>query len=181
MKKLFFIMLCLFAVSAIFAQVNKVEINFVYSIQKGFASNQFAVWIEDAQGKYIKTLYATKFTANGGWKRREHSLPLWVKQSSLAEMSKAQIDAITAPTPKAGKLDFTWDYTDSAGRKVADGEYKIFIEATLRNENHVIYTASINSAANNQQTAGNTIALEPQYFGSNTDDRGMISRVTVKY
>ena len=157
------------------AQSKNVEINFTYTKQSGFSSNQFAVWIEDARGNYIKTLYATRFTAAGGWQKRELSLPLWVKQSNLAAMNKAQIDALTGPTPKNGNLRYVWDGTDSAGRPVSAGEYRVILEATLRNENCVVYTAVIKLGEHG------TVTPQARYSGSSAAERGMIGQVTVSY
>jgi hypothetical protein len=155
--------------------VGKAEVGFVYNKQGGFASNQFAVWIEDARGGYVKTLYATKFTATGGWKKRELSVPLWVKQSGLSGMNKSQIDALTGPTPRAGTLRYVWDGTNQAGLAAAAGVYRVFVEATLRNENRVLYTADI--------TLGESGAVTPQprYFGNGAAERGMIGQVTVTF
>ena len=153
----------------------KVEVSFTYTKQSGSGSNQFAVWIEDAQGRFIKTLYATRFTAAGGWQRRPLSIAQWVKRSNLAGMNKTQVDAITGPTPQSGNLRYVWDGTDSAGRAVSAGEYRVLVEATLRNENHVIYTAAVKLGEKGQTTA------QAQYFGSDTAERGMIGPVTVTY
>ena len=184
MKKSLLVLLLAGAVLVLFVQINaftqassagafKVEVSFTYTKQSGTASNQFAVWIEDAQGHYIKTLYATRFTAAGGWQRRPFSLPQWVKQSNIAGMNKTQIDALTGPTPKAGDLRYVWDGTDSTGRTVSAGEYRVLVEATLRNENQVIYTATVKLGEKGQTTA------RAQYAGSGTAERGMIGPVTV--
>jgi hypothetical protein len=155
--------------------VGTAEVSFVYNRQGGFASNQFAVWVEDPQGRHIKTLYATKFTATGGWKKRELSIPLWVKQSGLSEMNKSQIDALTGSTPRGGTLRYVWDGTNQAGLAAATGSYRVFVEATLRNENRVLYTADI--------TLGESGAVTPQprYFGNAAAERGMIGQVTVTF
>ena len=157
------------------AQASRVEVSFTYTRQRGIGSNQFAVWIEDTQGRYIKTLYATRFTAAGGWQRRKQAIPQWVKQSNLAGMSKPQIDALTGPTPNGGALRYYWDGTDSAGRAVPAGEYRVFVEATLRTENRVLYTAAVKLGEKGQVTA------QAQYFGSGAAERGMIGPVTVTY
>ena len=151
----------------------KVEVSFVYATQRGSASNQFAVWVEDPQGRYVKTLYATKFTASGGWEKRPASLFQWVKQSGLASMTQAQADAFSGATPKAGTLRYVWDGTDHAGRAVPAGEYKMLVEATLRGDNRVVYAADVR--------LGETGTVSPQgrYSGDSTAERGMISRVTV--
>jgi hypothetical protein len=151
------------------------ELSFSYTRLSGSASNQFAVWVEDAQGKFIKTLYATKYTATGGWKRRETSIPVWVKKSGLANLTGAQVDAITGATPKTGTLVYTWDGTDSSGKAVSTGNYVLFLEGTLRWENQVLYRAPISLG---KEIMSWTVSAE--YKGDATADRGMISDVKVK-
>ena len=121
----------------------EVVIAFDYAKQSGYASNQYAVWIEDTDGRLIKTLYATRYTANGGYQDRPDSIPAWVEKSGLAEMAKTEIDAITGATPKAGSLAYTWDLTDLHGNIVKPGEYNFFVEGSLRWKNRVIYCASM--------------------------------------
>jgi hypothetical protein len=153
-----------------------VELSFTFNRQIGPGSNQFAAWIEDAKGGYIKTLYATRFTANGGWKRRETSIPLWVKKSALAALSKDQVDALTGATPGAGTLTYRWDGTDSRGAALPAGDYVVILEATLRNDNQVYYRAPVRIG----QGAGNT-QVSVEYAGTGAEkERAMISGVTVK-
>ena len=52
----------------------EVIISFNFERQSGWASNQFAIWIEDMDGNYINTLYATAWTANGGYASRPDSI-----------------------------------------------------------------------------------------------------------
>ena len=152
------------------------EISFSFTRQSGSASNQFAVWIEDAQGSYIKTLYATRYTANGGYKRRETSIPVWVRQSGLSGMTKAQVDALTGATPRAGILTYTWDGTDSRGAVVPAGDYVIILEGTVRWENQVMYRASIRIG---QGAAAAQVNVE--YIGTPPgDERSMIRDVTAR-
>jgi hypothetical protein len=176
MKKTFFVLFFICVAYALFAQTNKVEVSFTYTKQGGFASNQFAVWIEDAQGRHVKTLYATKFTATGGWQKREFSLPLWVKQSNLAGMNKAQIDVITGSTPKSGDLRYVWDGTNSTGKAVPAGEYRVIVEASLRNENSVIYTAAVKLGGEKGK-----VTAQPRYTGTSAAEQGMVGPVTVTY
>lgn len=85
-EKLFVV--CIIIFSALSQQMiqaqtsGKVEIKFNYEKRAGIASNQFAVWIEDEDGNFIKTLYVTRFTGNGGYKKRPDALPLWSKKHS---------------------------------------------------------------------------------------------------
>ncbi|MCL2801368.1 MAG: DUF2271 domain-containing protein [Treponema sp.] len=119
------------------------EITFTFTRQSGSASNQYAVWIEDVQGQYIKTLYATQWTARGGYSRRPTSIPLWVERSNLANKSSAQVDAVSGATPRTGTVTYTWDGTDSNGVVVPIEEYILILEATLRWENQVYVRAPL--------------------------------------
>jgi len=118
-------------------------VTFDYESISGRASNQFAVWIEDMDGNYINTLYATRWTANGGYKTRPDSIALWVEKSGLASKSKAQVDTIAGATPKTGSLSYSWDLTGADGSTVQPGDYKFFVEGTLRWKNYVLYSGVI--------------------------------------
>jgi hypothetical protein len=177
---------------AVFAQGNApnggghAEVSFTFTRQSGFASNQFAVWVEDAGGKLVKTLYATRFTAAGGFKKRPSSIPLWVKQASLEKLGKQEVDALTGATPKTGGLVYVWDGTNQAGAAVPAGEYRVFLEATLRNDDRVLYSAAVRiggagSAGTADGKALTDAPAQAQYFGKDSPERKMISNVRVSY
>ena len=178
-KKYLFIFLLLAAILTRMGAQEKTaqaaELTFSFTRLSGFSSNQFAVWVEDSQGKFIKTLYATKFTAAGGWKRRETSIPIWVKKSGLADLKGAQVDAITGATPKTGALKYTWDGKDSSGKAVPAGNYVLFLEGTLRQENQVLCRAPI-SLGNEAKPA----EVSVEYKGDAGADRAMIVDVKVR-
>ena len=121
----------------------EVVITFDYKKQSGSASNQYAVWIEDMDDNLVKTLYATRYTAGGGYRNRPDSIALWVEKSNLDSMSSSEVDAISGATPKAGTQSYTWDLTDKDGGAVPSGDYKFFVEGTLRWKNYVLYSGVI--------------------------------------
>ena len=125
------------------AAAGEVVITLDYEKQSGSASNQYAVWIEDIDGNLIKTLYATRYTANGGYRNRPDSIAIWVEKSALDSMSSSEVDAISGATPKAGAQAYTWDLTDKDGGAVPPGDYKFFVEGTLRWKNYVLYSGVI--------------------------------------
>ena len=152
------------------------ELTFSFTRQSGFSTNQFAVWIEDPQGHYLKTLYATHFTASGGWKKRETSIPTWVKQSGLAAMDKDEIDGLSGATPKTGVVTFRWDGTDSRNTALPPGDYVIFLEGTLRNASRVIYRSPFKTG---QGPAAAEVKAE--YIGTPPgNEQEMIDAVAVK-
>ena len=74
---------------------------------------QFAVWIEDAEGNYIETLYVTKKAATEGWifnggNRRKEALPYWAHRRGtlysdgimLPTKDNPLPDTLTSATPK---------------------------------------------------------------------------------
>lgn len=161
-----------------------VTISFDFEKQSGYASNQFAVWIEDADGQYIQTLYATRFTANGGYKNRPDAVPVWVEHSGLANMEN--VDAVTGVTPKSGPLSYTWDLTDTAGVPVPDGTYKFFVEGSLRWKNRVLYSGKIEiggAAASAEAEAQFIYEASPDQpaLTDESPERGMIGPVTAEY
>jgi len=131
------------------------------------------VWIEDAQGGYVRTLYATRWTAAGGWRRRENSIPQWVRQSGVAGRDQAYVDALAGPTPRTGATRHVWDGRDYAGQAVSPGEFRVFVEASLRWYDRVVHSAVVRLGE-----AGQVIA-EPEFFGDRTGERSMIGPVTV--
>jgi hypothetical protein len=160
----------------------EVVVSFDYARQSGHASNQFAVWIEDENGKFIKTLYATRFTAAGGYEIRPDSIPAWVERSGLASLSDARADAVSGATPQPGRLEYVWDLTDENGGAPDAAHYLFFVEGSLRWKNRVLYSGEIDL------DSGDSV-IEPQaefYYAASdgqpalTDaspERGMISAV----
>jgi hypothetical protein len=183
MKNKFFICAVFFAaVWAAQAQgvQGAVEVSFVFTRQSGAASNQYAVWIEDAAGAVVKTLYATRYTADGGWKVRAQSIPLWVKKSGVAVMRKEAVDAITSATPRTGKTFYVWDGCDAAGKKLPKGEYRVLIEGSLRWGGRVVYEAVIH------ENSSGEIAPNARYYDGDKElssgappEKNMISAVSV--
>ena len=86
---------------------------------------QIVVWLEDADGRYLGTLYASKKIATQGWvgadgNRRKEALPYWchrrgvVYEDGLYLPTKSQplVDGMTGATPRA---DFDVRLREQAG------------------------------------------------------------------
>ncbi len=107
------------------------------------ASNQVAVWIETADGTFVKTLYVTGFTGRGGYERRPECLPLWRKAAGLDGPPTADVDAVTQATQQPGRQTLHWDCSDAAGNAVAPGKYVYKVEGTLFWAKEVLWTGEI--------------------------------------
>ena len=153
-----------------------VQISFDYLKKSGYSSNQFAIWVEDADGNLIKTLFVTEYTASGGWKTREQSLPAWVKLANPNNMSKNELDAICTATPSSGKVTIYWDLTDFEGNSVQGDYYVIKLEATLREENGVILSSGVYLSASEF-----TEDILVVYSGEDFHDLEMISNFALKF
>ena len=178
-KKIFIILFALFiSASYEYSQNNKtVQINFDYTKRDGFSSNQIAIWLEDENGNYIKTIYITDFTGRkSGWKKRNQSLSNWQKKANAIKMSQSEIDAVSKATPKQGNVNIIWDCKDNNGKLIKDGNYKIVVEATIYQDNNVLYTAEINIG----NKANSQIAI-PKYSKSEAKEIDIIKNVKVSF
>ena len=116
MKKIF---IALYALAAMAAFAHAREITVSVGAGDGWKSGhepQIAVWLEDEQGRYLKTLYVTQKASGLSWffgpkEGRPESLPVWYhaskhdsKKSAAKNSSPAEkeIDAVTSATPKGG-------------------------------------------------------------------------------
>lgn len=161
-----------------------VEISFEFNKQSGYASNQFAVWIEDADGALVKTVFVTKFAANGGYEKRPDAVPTWVERTGAA--NRAASDATSGATPKTGTLRYVWDLTDESGARVPNGTYRFYVEGTLRWKNRVLFSGEIE--INDKETSAEATAeytyLDSQEQSALTDEsveHNMIQNVWATY
>ncbi|MCD8081332.1 MAG: DUF2271 domain-containing protein [Bacteroides sp.] len=157
-------------------KIGKLEITVDYKRQEGRGSNQYAVWVEDAVGNLVKTLYVTQFTADGGYKKRPDCTPLWVTKARASSLHKEQVDAFSGATPQTGLQVYTWDGTDQAGNEVEPGSYTFVVEATYLGSHTVLFKGEFDT--NNQEI---TIAPEPEFNSDESQNRDMIQEVTARY
>lgn len=89
--------------------------------------NIVAIWIENEQGEFIKTLLAYAQT------RKTH-LNTWQATTTAAGTAYNTTDAITGATRTSHNTRFcTWDCTDYNGLIVSDGTYYVWMELTDKN------------------------------------------------
>lgn len=89
--------------------------------------NIVAIWIEDEQGDFVKTLLAYAQT------RKTH-LNTWEAATTAAGSPFNTVDAITGATKSShATRSCSWNGTDVSGTLVPDGLYKIRMELTDKN------------------------------------------------
>ena len=157
--------------------VKEVVVSFDFARMFTHASNQFAVWIEDADGNIVKTLFVPDFTtARRGYRMREDAVPSWVSAADPDAMTDQEIDAISSATPRAGSQQYIWDMTDAKGNPVPDGVYKIMVEGTLYWSSTVLYTAELNTA---DAANGYLNVIETRSEPDNVENENMIDHVRI--
>ncbi len=89
--------------------------------------NIIAIWIEDDAGNFVKTLLAYAQT-------RITHLNIWQATTSEAGTEFNTVDAITGATRSShATRTCSWDGTDFNGILVSDGDYKVRMELTDKN------------------------------------------------
>jgi hypothetical protein len=138
------------------AKAKNLEVSFNYQKQAGPGSNQYAVWIENEKGEFVKTLFVTSYTTKGrarggeqakrGYIVRPACVPIWVKTSKAEEKTDQQLDAVTGATPQSSGIQtIKWDFTDEQGKTVPKGNYKVKVEATLFFDSDITYTGTFST------------------------------------
>ena len=84
---------------------------------------QTAVWIENKEGEFVKTIYVSGFS--GYAKEKQINLPVWAKSSEFVD-----VDAVTGASINLGHHVYVWDLTDHNGAKVKQGQYKVLVEVS---------------------------------------------------
>jgi hypothetical protein len=159
------------------------EVSFNYEKQGGPGSNQYAIWIENEKGEFVKTLFVTSYTSKGrarggqpaqrGYIVRPTCVPVWVKTSKAEEKTDEQLDAVTGATPQnSGTQTFAWNFTDEQGKAVPQGTYKVKVEATLYFDSDIIYTGTFTT----KDKAGN-IALTSELTKPDEQHKNMVTEV----
>ena len=84
---------------------------------------QTAVWIEDAQGSFLKTVYVSGFSGNA--KGVQVVLPEYARASNFGDA-----DAVTGASIDVGHYIYVWDLKDAGGKTVKPGTYTVKVETS---------------------------------------------------
>lgn len=153
----------------------RVEFIFEYEEQSTMGSNQLAIWIEDEEGQFVDTVYASQWTALGGYEMREMSLANWVRQANPSSLSQTQLDAISSATPKSGVYKVVWDCADSTGLDCT-GTYFYVVEGSTYMEEYVLFQGemTLGATALEERPDSEFSVAEPQ-------NKNMLTGVIVRY
>jgi len=105
-----------------------------------------AIWLEDAQGTLVKTLYVTNELSSSEYMMGE-ACPDWIKQAHWDTADKAVVDAVTGPTPNVGVGALAFDL---GAIGVAEGAYQFKFQVHITEKYNVLYTGKLNAGASRQ-------------------------------
>jgi hypothetical protein len=126
------------------ASPGTVVVTFAVTRAHAVASDQWAVWIEDEKGAFIRTLFVTNFVGRrAGWKIRPQTTPTWVKVADVKNTPQSEIDAVSGATPRDGTVSMTWDLRGRDGKVVPAGTYRYRVEGNISWGNTVLWTGTI--------------------------------------
>lgn len=84
---------------------------------------QTAVWVEDASGRHVRTLYVSGFS--GYAKEKQVDLPEFAERTKFEDT-----DGVTGASIDWGKHSYSWDLLDRRGKRVPSGRYTVRIEVS---------------------------------------------------
>ncbi|KPK67788.1 hypothetical protein AMJ87_12850 [candidate division WOR_3 bacterium SM23_60] len=85
---------------------------------------QTAVWVETADGVFVKTIYVSGFS--GYAKGKQVNLPMWAKASTVQD-----VDGVTAASIDLGHHIYVWDMKDISGKQVKKGDHIVKVEVSF--------------------------------------------------
>lgn len=112
-----------------------------------------AIWIEDQGGKIVKTLYVSQELSDTAYKMG-NACPDWVKVANWSAMPKADVAAVTAPTPSVGTGDMTFDL---AKLGLAPGTYGFRFQVHISETYNILYRGQFTTSGPDAEVALETV------------------------
>lgn len=97
-------------------------VDFISAFQDQLAP-QIAIWIENARGEFVKTLYVSGFSGHA--KEVQVVLPEFANRTGFQD-----VDGVTGASIDIGEHVMTWDLLDLEGKKVKKGNYTVYVEVS---------------------------------------------------
>lgn len=98
-----------------------------------------AMWLEDADGKIVKTLFVSQELSGTQYKTAD-ACPDWVNKARWEKAPKSEVDAVTAPTPSVGAGELRFDL---ASLGIAPGTYGFRFQVHVTETYNVLYRGEV--------------------------------------
>jgi len=121
--------------------VGTLEVSFLYMPPSSGVEPTYhtAMWIEDAKGNLVKTLYVSQELSSGEYRMGE-ACPDWTRQAHWEKAPKAEVDAVTAPTPSVGSETKIFDL---ARLGVPAGAYQFKFQVHITELHNVLHRGTL--------------------------------------
>lgn len=151
-------------------------VKFDYKHYPTLATGQYAIWIENAAGQLVRTVFVTRFTGRGGYNNRPDCCPTWVSKANPQIHNSNEVDGYTGATPQNGRQQYVWDGKDDSGNLVASGTYRVCLEGTLYWSSRVLYQGIFELGGESAQ-----VVLTQENSSDEQTNRDMLSAVMAEY
>ncbi|NOY37315.1 MAG: DUF2271 domain-containing protein [Chlorobi bacterium] len=135
-------------------------------------SCQIAIWLENPDGKYVKTLFVSEYLSYGGFSKSE-ICPDWSGKANWNHTSRENIDAATGATPSTGDIHFKFHCSEET---IPQGVYIYMIEVHLIENYNELYKGKIEIGKKKNESPASVIYLPEKFL----KEGNILSQIKVK-
>ncbi len=151
-----------------------IEVSFVFGSPEGVQpSYQTALWLQDAKGQYIKSLFVSEYLAYGGF-NDPTICPDWIKVANWDKATEADYEAVSRPTPPVGQNTLN---INLQGKGIVAGRYEYLLEVHLVEKFNILCRGQID-IGNQASESKPEITYSPEKHPA---AESVISSVLIKY
>jgi hypothetical protein len=139
------------------------------------------VWLQDAAGKYVKTLSITEWMTTTGWQSQytDNALPDWNKFANWGSTPKTEVDAVTKATGQLGPNPGVNTVTTQVSTlNIKPGTYNCCVEVNISENYNIMLKAAVKIGSVADSVAGTTPVYVPSQHPTAGD---IVSNLTAKY
>lgn len=150
------------------------EIQYIYlAPQETHPTYHTAIWLEDGQGRLVKTLFVSTELSATEYKMGE-ACPDWLKLVDWEKAAKTDVDAVTGATPPVGMGGMAFDLAQAG---VPPGKYQFRFQVHITEQYNILYRGAVEVGQ-----SGSTPPLEAVYGpGKLTTTEQFIRDVQLRY
>ena len=108
-----------------------------------------AIWLEDMNGQYVRSLFVTEYLSYGGY-NDSTICPEWSTGADWDNVTDDEFDTVTQATPPVGSHTLTFACED---HHLMTGQYKYFVQTHVIEELNVLYSGVIELGKENSDRA----------------------------
>jgi len=150
------------------------QISYAFSTAQGLEpSYQIAIWLEDEDGHFVRSLFISEYLAYGGFSDPT-ICPDWSKIAGWDKATEAEYDAVSKPTPPIGANTLK---VDCKARGIVPGRYIYCVEAHIIENFNILYKGKIAIG----ETAAEDIAVASYIPSKHESAANVIHSVSAKY